>query len=181
MSQALTRVRPSASATTAISWMKQMFPVKADRPYYDIALLAPTPAVVPTFTYDTDADEILEEGAKATRQPWVDVYNDENQRHAHSTPLPQRLWMFGDTEDDDDDQTAQMHWMQEEQTLMRIKESSQMLLEPVLSVARSSSAQAQRRIRSQPELKFSVVTPRIRRDISNSETQSRLIGSRHKS
>ncbi|CZS98009.1 uncharacterized protein RAG0_06910 [Rhynchosporium agropyri] len=91
MSQALTRVRPSTSATTAISWMKQMFPVKADRPYYDIALLAPTPAVVPTFTYDTDAEEILERGAKATRQLWVDVYNDENQRHAHSTPLPQRL------------------------------------------------------------------------------------------
>ncbi|KAH7369848.1 hypothetical protein BKA65DRAFT_544572 [Rhexocercosporidium sp. MPI-PUGE-AT-0058] len=176
-SQALVRARPSSSAT-ALSWMKDMIPIKPTRPYYDITPLKPTPDVVPTFTYDVDTEDILDEGARATQKLWAAVDCEENSRlraHAHSAPIPQGPWksMFGEDEDEDDDDRSQapLPHREESSSTLPVDESSHMFLTPRLPGARPSSAQGERRVRSQPMLEFSVATPRFRRHVSNPATR----------
>jgi len=177
-SQALVRTRPSSSAT-ALSWMKDIFPIKPTRPYYDIAPLKPTSAVVPTFKCDNDAMDILEEGRRATQKLWdaADcVENDRLRLQAHSAPIPQGPWrgLFGDDDDDDDDDDEhrpQTPLSQKIETTPPApdEDNSQMFLRPVLPGARPSSAQGGRRIRSEPMLEFSVPTRRFRRHASGPE------------
>ncbi|KAG4439373.1 hypothetical protein IFR05_005122 [Cadophora sp. M221] len=178
-SQALVRAKPSSS-TTALSWMKDMFPIKPTRPYYDVTPLKPTPDVVPTFTYDVDTADILEEGARAAQKLWAAADCEENNRlreQAHSAPIPQGPWrsMFGEDEDDEEDRRPQIPLPQKEEKPSTIAddENSEMFLRPVFPGARPSSAQGERRVRSQPVLEFSVVTPRFRRHVSNPETRSK--------
>ncbi|KAL5323340.1 hypothetical protein ACEPPN_007874 [Leptodophora sp. 'Broadleaf-Isolate-01'] len=176
-SQALVRAKPSSSAT-ALSWMKDMFPIKPIRPYYDVTPLKPTPDVVPTFTYDVDTADILEEGARAAQKLWAAADFEENNRlraQAHSAPIPQGPWknMFGEDEDDEEDRRPQAPLPQKEEALSTHSddENPQMFLRPILPGARPSSAHGRRRVRSQPALEFSVVTPRFRRHVSNPETR----------
>ena len=174
-SQALVRTRPSNSAT-ALSWMKDMFPVKLSRPYYDIAPLKPTPAVLPTFKCDNDAMDILEEGRRAAQKLWdaADcVENDRLRLQARSAPIPQGPWksMFGDDDDDDEEHRPQTPLPQKRETIPPAPDgdNSQMFLRPVFPGARPSSAQGGRRIRSESMLEFSVPTPRFRRHASGPE------------
>ncbi|PVH88019.1 hypothetical protein DL98DRAFT_224927 [Cadophora sp. DSE1049] len=180
-SQALVRARPSNS-TTALSWMKDMFPVKPTRPYYNITPLKPTPAVVPTFTCEIDTTDILEEGERAARRLWDAAECEENHRlraQVHSAPIPQGPWksMFGededDTEDDDADRRTEAPQPPKKETIPTLPDEgdSQMFLRPILPGARPSSVHGDRRVRSQPKLEFSVVTPRFRRHVSNPETR----------
>ena len=171
-SQALVRTRPSSSAT-ALSWVKDMFPIKPTRPYYDITPLKPTPAVLPTFKCDNDAMDILEEGRRAAQKLWnaADcVENDRLRLQAHSAPIPQGPWksMFGDHEEEHRPQTP-LPQKREATPLAPGEDNSQMFLRPVLPGARLSSAQGGRRIRSEPMLEFSVPTPRFRRHVSGPE------------
>lgn len=154
-----------------------MFPIKPTRPYYDIAPLKPTPAVVPTFKCDDDAIDILEEGRRAAqrlRDAADSAENDRFRLQARSAPIPQGPWtsVFGDNEDDE----VEEHRPQTPLPLKRKpappvpdEGNSQMFLRPVLPGARPSSAQGGRRIRSEPMLEFSVVTPRFRRHVSGPE------------
>ncbi|KAH7382812.1 hypothetical protein BKA64DRAFT_170105 [Cadophora sp. MPI-SDFR-AT-0126] len=182
-SQALVRARPS-SPTTALSWMKDMFPVKSTRPYYDITPLKPTPAVVPTFTCEIDATDILEEGERAAQKLWDAAVCEENHRlraHAQSAPIPQGPWksMFGEDEDDDEDEVgdrrtkASQPPKKKTTSTLPDEEDTQRFLRPILSGARPSSVHGESRVRSQPKLEFSVVTPRFRRHVSNPETRSK--------
>ncbi|KAF8847397.1 hypothetical protein BDZ45DRAFT_699224 [Acephala macrosclerotiorum] len=171
-SQALVRTRPSSSAT-ALSWMKDMFPIKPTRPYYDIVPLKPTPAVLPTFKCEHDAMDILEEGRRAAQKLWdaADcVENDQLRLQAHSAPIPQGPWkiLFGD---DDDEHRPQTPLPQKRETTPPSPDehNSQIFLRPVLPGAGPSSAQGERRIRSEPMLEFSVPTPRFRRHVSGPE------------
>ena len=182
-SQALVKSRPSSS-TTAIAWMKDRFPVKPTRPYYDITPLKPTPAVVPTFTCEINTTDILEEGEKAAQRLWDAAECEENHRlreHAKSAPIPQGPWkgIFGEDDDDGDDgkihtdrriEAPQPPKKETPQTLPD-EGSSQMFLRPILPGARPSSVYGDRRVRSQPKLEFSVVTPRFRRHVSNPEAR----------
>jgi hypothetical protein len=176
-SQALVRTRPSSSAT-AFSWMKDMFPIKPTRPYYDITPLEPTPAVLPTFKCDNDAMDILEEGRRAAQKLWDAADCAENDRlrgQARSAPIPQGPWksMFGDDdeEEEEEEHRPQTALPQRETTPPAPDEdNSQMFLRPVLPGAGPSSAQGGRRIRSEPMLEFSVPTPRFRRHVSGPET-----------
>lgn len=178
-SQDLVRTRPSSSAT-ALSWMKDIFPVRPTRPYYDITPLKPTPPVVPTFTYDTDAIDILEEGRRAAEKLWEAAECAENDRlrlrlQAHSAPIPQGPWksLFGDDEDDELCQ-PQLPPPQQRRTPSPAPDDddSQTFLRPVLPGATQSSAQGGKRIRSEPTLEFSVVIPRFRRHVSSPETHT---------
>jgi len=182
-SQALVKTRPSSS-TTALAWMKDMFPVKPTRPYYDITPLKPTPAVVPTFTCEIDTTDILEEGERAAQRLWDAAEWEENHRlraHAQSAPILQGPWKGTFVEDDDDDDDGENHTDQrieapqppKKETTETLPDggSSQMFLRPALPGARPSSVHGDRRVRSQPKLEFSVVTPRSRRHTSNPETR----------
>ncbi|KAL2072221.1 hypothetical protein VTL71DRAFT_11564 [Oculimacula yallundae] len=179
-SQALTKIGPSTSAmaNAAMSWAKDMFPPKPVRQYYDdIAPSKPTPAVVPTFVCNVEPEDILKDMERAVQELRAAAEYDQNQRlreHTHSAPPHQdtlKKILFGDDEDDDDDRTNPSYFLHSEETPVPDDYASQTYLKPGLQVARPSSAQAQRRIRSQPN--FSKVVPKIRRNASNPETHIR--------
>lgn len=171
-SQIMVRTRPSSSAA-ALSWMKEKFPVKPPRSYYDdIAPLKPTPAVVPTFTCDEDATDILEESRRAAAGFWEsanEVENDGTRRHAHSAPILQEPWkeMFGfGKEEEEDEQESPPGSARASTPRLEEEDKSQVFLRPVLLSVRPSSAQGGRRIRSEPMIDFAMPALRSRRHVS---------------
>ncbi|KAG0650158.1 Chromatin structure-remodeling complex subunit arp9 [Hyphodiscus hymeniophilus] len=135
-SQALVRTRPSSSAS-ALSWMKEFFPSKPVRPYYDIAPLKPTEAVLPTFKCDVDAMDILEEGRTAAEKLWdaADaVERDRLRLQSHSAPIPQGPWksMFGDDDTDEETRTQTSFPQKREPPTPPEANDSQTFLKPVL-------------------------------------------------
>jgi hypothetical protein len=171
-SQSLVRTRPSSSET-ALSWVKDIFPNKAVRPYYDVAPLEPTPAVFPTFKYNNDAMDIVEEGSRVTQNLWDAAECAENDRlrlHAQSAPILQEPWklIFGDDEEEGRPSIA-LPPERETTPVAPDEDNSQLFLRPVLPGARPASAHGGRRIRSEPMLEFSMPTPRFRRHVSGPE------------
>ena len=167
VSQTLVRNRASSSST-ALSWMKDLFPIKPSRAYYDITPLKPTPAVIPTFKCDDDTKDILGDAERATQRLWDSadcVESDRLRLQAQSAPIPQGPWksLFGEDDDDEDPSPTLVSPKREDTPPVPPEDISPTHLRPVLPGARPSSVQGGRRNRSEPMLEFSAPTRRFRR------------------
>jgi len=148
----------SSSSRIALNWM---FPPKPVRPYHDITPLKPTPPVVPSFKCDEDSDGVLKEGEAALQRLWAAANNtivEERPRlYPHSPPLLQ--------EPEPRPRTPLLY--EREATPPTPEEASPpLLLSPVRPGNRPASAEAGKRVRSEPMLKFSTPVPRFMRHVS---------------
>jgi hypothetical protein len=154
------------ASRSALNWM---FPPKPVRPYHDITPLEPTPPVVPSFKCDEDSWDVLKEGEAAVQRRWAAANNtmvDEQPRlYPHSAPLLQGPWA-SIWEDEPEPRPRTPLLCERESTPTPEPTSPSLLLSPTRPANRPASAQAGKRVRSEPMLEFSTPAPRFRRHVS---------------
>jgi hypothetical protein len=156
----------TSSSRSALNWM---FPPKPARPYHDIAPLEPTPPVVPSFKCDEDPYDVLKEGEAAVQRLWTAANNtvagEQPQLFPHSAPLLQGPWA-SIWEDEPEPRPRTPLLYEREATPTPEAASPSLLLNPAPLGNRPASAQAGKRVRSEPMLEFSTPVPRFRRHVS---------------
>jgi hypothetical protein len=157
----------TSSSRSALNWM---FPPKPVRPYHDITPLEPTPPVVPSFKCDEDSYGVLKEGEAAVQRLWAAADNiivEERPRlYPHSVPLLQGPWA-SILEDEPESRPRTPLLYEREATPPTPEEASpSLLLSPARPGIRPASAQAGKRVRSEPMLEFSTPAPRFSRHVS---------------
>jgi hypothetical protein len=157
----------TSSSRSALNWM---FPPKPVRPYHDITPLEPTPPVVPSFKCDEDPYDVLKEGEAAVRRLWATANNtivEERPRlYLHSAPLLQGPW--ASIWEDEPEPRPRTPLLYEREATPPTPETADLslLLSPAHLGNRPASAQAGKRVRSEPMLEFSTPAPRFRRHVS---------------
>jgi hypothetical protein len=156
----------TSSSRSALNWM---FPPKPVRPYHDIAPIEPTPPVVPSFKCDEDPCDVLKEGEAAVQRLWTAANNtivgERPRLYPHSAPLLQGPWA-SIWEDEPEPRPRTPLLYEREVTPTPEAASPSLLLSPAPPGNRPASAQAGKRVRSEPMLEFSTPTPRFRRHVS---------------
>jgi hypothetical protein len=164
-----TSLSRTSSTRSALNWM---FPPKPVRPYHDIIPLEPTPPVMPSFKCDEDSYDILKEGEVAVQRLWAAANNATVEErpllYPHSAPLLQGPWAsIWEDEPEPCPRTPLLY--DREATPPTPEEASPSLLlspSPACPGNRPASAQAGKRVRSEPMLEFSTPAPRFRRHVS---------------
>ena len=157
----------TSSPRSVLNWM---FPPKPVRLYHDITPLEPTPPVVPSFKCDEDSYSVLKEGEAAVQRLWAAandaIVEERPQLHHHFAPLLQGPWAsIWEDEPEPRPKTPLMY--EREATPATPEEASpSILLSPARPGNRPASAQAGKRVRSEPMLEFSTPAPRFRRCVS---------------
>ncbi|KAE9382017.1 hypothetical protein N431DRAFT_476738 [Stipitochalara longipes BDJ] len=160
----------SFKSSSSRSALDRWFPPKPVRPYHDIAPLAPTPPVVPSFKCDEDSWDVLKEGEATVQRSWAAANNtndgERSRSYPHSAPLLQGPWA-SIWEDEPDPRPRTPLLYEREATPPTPEEvSPSLLISPPLAQHRPASAQPGKRIRSEPMLQFSTPVPRVRRNVS---------------
>ncbi|PMD32807.1 hypothetical protein L207DRAFT_536093 [Hyaloscypha variabilis F] len=158
-------VRTSSTRSAFDRW----FPPtpKVVRPYHDIDPLEPTAPVVPSLKCDEESWDILKEGEAAVQRSWAaanDTVNEGKSRsYPHSAPLLQGP--FASIWDDEPDPRPRTPLLYEREATPPTPEddSPSLLISPPRAQNRPASAEAGKRIRSEPMLQFSAPAPRVRR------------------
>jgi hypothetical protein len=157
------------SSRSALNWM---FPPKPVRPYHDITPLEPTPPVKPSFTCDEDSYGILKEGEAALQRLWAAANNatveERPQLYPHSAPLLQGPWASIWEDEPEPRPRTPLLYEREASPPTPEEASPSLLLSPSAARPgnRPASAQAGKRVRSEPILEFSTPAPRFRRHVS---------------
>jgi hypothetical protein len=156
----------TSSSRSALNWM---FPPKPVRPYHDIPPLEPTPPVMPSFKCDEDPCDILEEGQAAVQKLWAAANNTivegRPKLYPHSAPLLQGPWA-SIWEDEPELRPRTPLLYEREETPTPEEDSTSLLLSAAYPGKRPASAEAGKRVRSEPMLEFSTPAPRFRRHVS---------------
>jgi hypothetical protein len=126
--------------------------------------------VVPSLKCDEDSSDILEEGEAAVRRLWAaansTITEEPPRLYPHSAPLLQGPW--ASIWEDEPEPRPRTPLLYEREATPPIPEeaSPPLLLSPAYPGTRPASAQAGRRVRSEPKLEFSTPAPRFRRHVS---------------
>jgi hypothetical protein len=159
-------VRATSSSRSALNWM---FPPKPIRPYYDIPPLEPTPPVVPSFKCNEDPSDVLQDGEAAVQRLWAVANNtiveERPGLYPHSAPLLQGPWA-SIWEDEPEPRPRTPLLYEREASPTPEATSPSLLLSPARLGNRPASAQAGKRVRSEPMLEFSTPASRFRRHVS---------------
>ena len=157
------------SSRSALNWM---FPPKPVPPYYDITPLKPTPPVMPSFICDEDSYGILKEGEADLQRLWAAANNatveERPQLYPHSAPLLQGPWASIWEDEPEPRPRTPLLYEREASPPTPEEASPSLLLSPSAARPgnRPASAQAGKRVRSEPMLEFSTPAPRFRRHVS---------------